>query len=231
MTSDKHTLLRLWAWFLHCSTLLHPEKCLFANRSSSSVCIMVLPLLSFELHSFLHCRVGDNLRYTRYGLGQDLGKCSASRGTSYVILCLECCSKMINELQMFNYRCTMKTPKIKGKFHGTNIINRGLPWYIQISHIRLAMLHSEFQANDVWWCNIDISFSKQKISGSNFQQPTKVDSSHCKCMQEHVLLLGSHAKSLPSSIVKMLIEYFFFSRYSYALHGGVQPFIQTLCLA
>jgi len=36
-------------------------------------------------------------------------------------------------------------------------------------------------------------------------------------MQKHVLLLGSHAKNSPSSIIKMLIESLVFSQYSYAL--------------
>ena len=32
---------------------LHPDKCVFANRSSSNACIMVLPKLTFILHVFL----------------------------------------------------------------------------------------------------------------------------------------------------------------------------------
>ena len=44
----------------------------FANHSNSSACIMVLLKVTFVLHSFLHCRVGDDLRYTRYGVGARL---------------------------------------------------------------------------------------------------------------------------------------------------------------
>jgi len=50
--------------------LLCLESCLFANRSSSNACIMVLPKLTFvffELHSFINCHVGDDWRYTCYG--------------------------------------------------------------------------------------------------------------------------------------------------------------------
>jgi len=71
--SDKCNLIMaiyLQAWFLHCSTSLRPEMCLFANRNSSKACIMVLPnspLFSFVLNSFLHCHVGDDLLYARYG--------------------------------------------------------------------------------------------------------------------------------------------------------------------
>ena len=61
-------------FFLHCSTLLCPEMCLFANRSSYSAYIMVLLKLTFVLHSFLHCHEGDNLQYTRYCFDVRLGQ-------------------------------------------------------------------------------------------------------------------------------------------------------------
>jgi len=44
--------LKLWAWFLHCSTSLRPEMCLFTNRCSSNARIMVLPKLTFVLLYF-----------------------------------------------------------------------------------------------------------------------------------------------------------------------------------
>ena len=53
-TSITRYPLRLWTWFLHSSTLLHPKMCFFANCSSSNARIMVLPKFSFVLHSFLH---------------------------------------------------------------------------------------------------------------------------------------------------------------------------------
>ena len=42
-------VLRLWAWFLHCSMSLHPETCLFANCCSSNAHIMVLSKFTFVL--------------------------------------------------------------------------------------------------------------------------------------------------------------------------------------
>ena len=48
----------LQASFLHCSTLLHPETCHFANRSSHIVSIMVLPLSSSVPVYF-----ADNVQY------------------------------------------------------------------------------------------------------------------------------------------------------------------------
>ena len=47
-----------------------------------------LPLFSFVLYSFLHYCIGDDLRYMHYGFSMRLGKCRASRGTSYVVLTL-----------------------------------------------------------------------------------------------------------------------------------------------
>ena len=53
MPSDKHNSIRLYLqpWFLFTvqRTSLHPGMCLFANRSSSSAHIMVLPKLTFAL--------------------------------------------------------------------------------------------------------------------------------------------------------------------------------------
>ena len=51
MPSNKRILImaKANAWFLHCSMLLCLELCLFANHSSSSACIMVLPKLIFVL--------------------------------------------------------------------------------------------------------------------------------------------------------------------------------------
>ena len=46
--------------------------CCFATRSSYNASIMVLLKLTFVffvLHSFLHFRVGEDLRYLRYGFG------------------------------------------------------------------------------------------------------------------------------------------------------------------
>ena len=52
-----------------------------------------------------------------------------------------CFMKLSRNLGTVNYQaisnihqCTMKQPKIKGKFHGTHLINHGWPWYIQINH-------------------------------------------------------------------------------------------------
>ena len=39
----------------------------------------------------------------------------------------------------------------------------------------------------------------------------------CKTMSYYLMMISSHAKSLPSLVVKMLIESLVFSRYSYAL--------------
>ena len=39
----------------------------------------------------------------------------------------------------------------------------------------------------------------------------------CKSMSYYLALIGSHARNLPSSIIKMLVECLVFSRYSYAL--------------
>jgi len=33
-----------------------------------------LPLFSSEIHSFIHCQVGDNLRYVHYGFGARIRK-------------------------------------------------------------------------------------------------------------------------------------------------------------
>ena len=66
MPSDKRNTIMAIATaliFLHWSASLCPETCLFANCSNSNACIMVLPKLSFVLHSFLHNRVGDDLWY------------------------------------------------------------------------------------------------------------------------------------------------------------------------
>ena len=52
------------------------------NRSSFN---MVLPLFSSVLNSFLHFCVGDNLQYAYHGFSARLGKCRASKGTSYTI--------------------------------------------------------------------------------------------------------------------------------------------------
>jgi len=53
MPSDKRnsitTKATVWTWFLHCSTSLRPEMCLFANCCSSNARIMVLPKLTFVL--------------------------------------------------------------------------------------------------------------------------------------------------------------------------------------
>jgi len=43
-TSTAQEWLGLQTWFLHWSTLLYPEMCLFINFSSDSACITVLPL-------------------------------------------------------------------------------------------------------------------------------------------------------------------------------------------
>ena len=43
------------------------------QQQLSSAHVMVLPLFSFELHSFLHCHIGDNLWYVRYGFSARLG--------------------------------------------------------------------------------------------------------------------------------------------------------------
>ena len=59
--------------FLHSSTLLLLDMCLFANCSISSACIKVLPKLTF-VHS---TRIMGSVR--------DLGKCNASRGNSHDI--------------------------------------------------------------------------------------------------------------------------------------------------
>jgi len=34
----------------------------------------MLPFFSFELYSFLHCRVGDNFQYVHYGFSARLGE-------------------------------------------------------------------------------------------------------------------------------------------------------------
>jgi len=39
----------LWGWFLHCSTSLRPQMCIFANRCSCNARIIVLPKLTFVL--------------------------------------------------------------------------------------------------------------------------------------------------------------------------------------
>ena len=47
----------------HCSMSLCPETCLFTIRSRSNICILILPKLTFVLHSSFHYLIGDNLRY------------------------------------------------------------------------------------------------------------------------------------------------------------------------
>ena len=63
----------------------------------SHACIMVLPELTFVLHFFLHCHIGDNLWYMHqksvWLWCETRAKCSASRGAYYIILCLEYCLK------------------------------------------------------------------------------------------------------------------------------------------
>jgi len=71
MPSDKYNSITVIAAALisHCSMSLGPETCLFANQSSSNVCIMVLPkftFVPFVLHSFLPYRIGDDLRCVHY---------------------------------------------------------------------------------------------------------------------------------------------------------------------
>ena len=39
----------------------------------------------------------------------------------------------------------------------------------------------------------------------------------CKSMSCFLMMIGSHAKNLPSAIIKMLVECLVFSRYTYAL--------------
>ena len=57
---------------------IHPKMCLSVIATAAPVlALWSLPLFSFVLHSFLHCRAGDSLQYASV---QDLGKCSASRG-------------------------------------------------------------------------------------------------------------------------------------------------------
>ena len=97
MPSDQYnwTMAIATGWFIYCFTLLHPETCLFDKYSSSNACIMVLPKLAFILlcASFfslplLYC-VNDILCFAS---SVRLDQCSAIRGTSYTILCLECVS-------------------------------------------------------------------------------------------------------------------------------------------
>ena len=47
---------------------------------------------------------------------------------------LLCDGRLSSDLKNYIQQCTMKQPKTKGKFHGTYLINRGLPWYIQTNH-------------------------------------------------------------------------------------------------
>ena len=51
MPSDKHNSIttKAMTWFLHCSMLLRPEMCLFANCCSSNVCIMIIAKFTFAL--------------------------------------------------------------------------------------------------------------------------------------------------------------------------------------
>ena len=61
---------------------------------------------------------------------------------------------------------------------------------------------------------------KQKYLGVMFD--SQLNWSHhvasvCESMSYYLALIGSHAKNLPSSIIKMLVECLVFSRYSYAL--------------
>ena len=53
-----------------------PDQCLHHG------CVKASPLLSFVLHL---CWLGDDLQYTLWHLVQDLGKCSAGRGTPIVL--------------------------------------------------------------------------------------------------------------------------------------------------
>ena len=89
---------------------LHPEMCHFTNRSSSSVCIMVLLKLNFVFlwAPFLyHCCIvcGTCVIASIW----DYDKCRASRGTSYVILCMECCPTLAES----KAKCSDKSPTFK----------------------------------------------------------------------------------------------------------------------
>ena len=103
MHSDKRNLVMAYAngLIFHCSTLLHPEICLFTNCSNSNACIMVLPkayicspLFSIPFSTTVLvtiCCTHD------IALMRDLGKCRASRGVSYAIYCLKCYIKCSNQ--------------------------------------------------------------------------------------------------------------------------------------
>ena len=70
----------------------------FTNCSSSNACIMILPKLSFALLCF--ASFSTTAKLTICGVHimasvQDLWMCSASRGASYAIRCLECCLKCL----------------------------------------------------------------------------------------------------------------------------------------
>ena len=81
-----HMIIGLIVHFL-ASLLL--EMCLFANRSSSNACIMVLLKLTFvSLWSPFLSRIGKIYGTCVMASVQDLGKCRASRHASYTILCL-----------------------------------------------------------------------------------------------------------------------------------------------
>ena len=61
---------------------------------------------------------------------------------------------------------------------------------------------------------------KQRYLGVIFDSHLKWThhvASVCKSMSYYLMMIGSHAKSLPSSVIKMLVESLVFSRYSYAL--------------
>ena len=71
MPSDKHNSEMARATDLISSlfNVASSQDVLFANRSSSNACIMVLPKLTFVLHFFLHYRIGG---VPRHGFMEDL---------------------------------------------------------------------------------------------------------------------------------------------------------------
>ena len=83
--------LGLQAWFHHCSMSLHPKTWTFANHSSYKAWIVVLPKLSFVLHSFLHCRIGGSRVMALW-----ISYCSDCRSASHAILLFKTFRKMLD---------------------------------------------------------------------------------------------------------------------------------------
>ena len=88
--SDKHNLIMAKATGL-ISSLFNIVMCIFTNHSSFNACIMELTFCS-PLHSIPFSTITQVTISAMCIMAsvRDLGKCSASRGTSCTILCLKC---------------------------------------------------------------------------------------------------------------------------------------------